>query len=201
MTQRTDIANIALSMLGEEPITSIEDETRIAQAVKTNYTIARDATLEAHEWSFATKRFEPSKLATAPLWGYSTQFALPPECLRLTAVERDFVASVPPQIRSGPRTRNQVDHVVEGRAILCNEDSIQCTGIFRIENEGLFSNLFVHAFAAKLAILVCYAVTESNSKFDRVGQMYEQFMREAKSRDGSQSSTRRMRNHSLRRVR
>lgn len=197
MTQRTDIANIALGMLGEAQITSIDDEnSRVATAIKINYNIARDATLEAYEWSFAKQQFKPSLLPDKPLWQYTYQYTIPPVILRVLEVERFPVGSGQPVLHEhghNSRPRRAVDHEVQGRLILTNYDPIYCTGIARIEQEGLFSNLFVHAFAAKLAMLVCYTVTESNSKFDRVTGLFGGFINEARSRDGQQSSTRRLR--------
>lgn len=203
MAQRTDIANIALSLLGEEAITSIDDEEdKKAGIIRVHYDVARDATLEAHEWSFAMERFSlDAPAAEAPVWGYSYRHKIPADILRVIAVEKDYSPSVPVQTNSGGRNRNQVNHVVEKGYILSDWSSIQCLGISRVEGEGAFSNLFTHAFACKLAIFCCYAITESNSKFQHVAQLYKGAMDEAKSRDGMQSSTRRMRNHSMRRAR
>ncbi len=200
MTQRTDIANIALGMLGEDPITSIDDDLDRAKAVKVNYAIARDATLEAHEWSFAITQFKPALLSEPPLWMYTHAFKIPAEILRVLAVER-YMGHAIGFDQDRRRRRHQADHEVQGRMILANEEEIFCTGIRRVEEEGLFSNLFCHAFAAKLAMLICYRITESNSKFDRVVGLYGGFIQEARSRDGMQSSTRRLRNDRYAKVR
>ena len=61
MSNRVDIANLSLTWMGANLITSLEDEAPEAQILKANYDLARDATLEAHEWSFAIKRFIPAK--------------------------------------------------------------------------------------------------------------------------------------------
>lgn len=205
MGQRTDICNIALVMLGEDQITSIDEDSGKAQALKVNYAIARDATLEAHEWSFAIRQFKPDLLADPPLWQYDLQYQIPADILRVLAVELPTFGKSAQLPYTGytdeRRVRNQVDHEVQGRLILCDRRDIYCTGIARVEEEGIFSNLFIHAFAAKLAVLCCYAITESNSKFDRAVGLYGGFIQEAKSRDGMQSSTRRLRQKRYARVR
>ncbi len=81
MTERVDIANLALTLLGEEPITSLEDDLKRAKVLKLHYAPARDATLEAFEWSFARKRFKPAKLLDVPLWGYDYAFEIPARLL------------------------------------------------------------------------------------------------------------------------
>ena len=198
MTDRIDIANIALTMLGEEPITSVDDDSKPARAIKLNYSIARDAALEAYEWSFAVRQFKPNKLVDPPLWMYEYAYEIPSDILRVLAVERTPVSQPVRQLDAeDSRLRRSVDHEVQGRKILTSWDPIYCTGIGRIEEEGLFSNLFCHAFAAKLAMLICYSITESNSKFDRVTGLFGGFIQEARSRDGQQSSTRRLRSTRL----
>jgi hypothetical protein len=199
MTERVDIANIALSLLGQNEIESLEDSGKAATQMKLHYTIARDATLEAYEWTFAMTRFIPNALEDPPLWGWEFAFPIPVDVLRVLQVDRNTATAA--VIRDNRQQRNQVDHVVEGKEILTNENPIYCTGIKRIEQEGMFSNLFAHAFAAKLAFLTCYAITESHGKLDRIAGIYKGFITEAKTRDGMQSTTRRMRTRSLSRVR
>lgn len=199
MSIRIDIVNIALSMLGSKAITSIEDDSTEARVMKTNYIIARDATIEAYEWSFAIKRFTPAKSTEPPIWGFGSAFPIPSDILRVLQVDLDSLR--PSTSRNTREHRNQVYHVVESGSILCDEDNIFCTGLRRVDDEGIFSNLFAHAFAAKLAVLCCYAITESNTKFRAVLAMYTGFIKEAKSRDGQQGSTRRLRGDWFRRVR
>lgn len=203
MSERIDIANIALTLLGEEPITSVDDDSKTALAIKNNYDVARDAALEAYEWSFAITQFKPALNEAPPLWMYDYAFDIPSNILRVLAVESQpsFRGSDVLDNVSGLRHRHQVDHEVQGRQILTSCNPIYCTGIKRIDQEGLFSGLFIHAFAAKLAMLICYAVTESNSKFDRMAALFGGFIQEARSRDGQQSSTRRVRHNRALRVR
>ena len=199
MTERVDVVNIALSLLGQNEIESLEDSGKAATQMKLHYAIARDATLEAYEWGFAIERFVPNPLETGPLWGWENAFPIPAGILRVLEVDRNSATRA--VLRDSRQERNQVDHVVEGRNILANESVIHCTGISRVEQEGLFSNLFIHALAGKLAILTCYAITESHGKLDRISAIYGGFISEAKTRDGMQHTTRRMRTRSLSRVR
>ena len=198
MSARIDIVNIALTMLGAEPITSLEDEAPEARLMKVHYYIARDSTLEAHEWSFAIERFVPAKAAAAPAWGWAYQFPIPSNIIRVLTVER---VSASQMVATNRHTRHQVDHVVEGRNILATEGTIYCTGIRSIDDEGIYTNLFSTAFACRLAMMTCLAITESSTKFKEMAVMYAGAIREASSRDGQQGTTRRMRKDQLRRVR
>ena len=155
MSVRIDVCNYALGLLGESEINGIEDDSDKARTHKTFYYIARDATLEVSEWTFATRRFLPAKSTTAPEWGWASLFPIPSDIVRLTQVDKNWTASGG-YLYDVQQDRNPVDHVVEyvdgvGRAILCNEDEIYCKGVRRIEDEGIYSPLFVEAFSCKLA--------------------------------------------------
>jgi len=187
--------------LGESEINSIEDDSDKARTLKTFYYIARDATLEIAEWTFATRRFLPAKSTTAPEWGWSALFPIPSDIIRLTQVDKNWTESGG-YAYGVQQDRNPVDHVVEyvegvGRAILCNEDEIFCKGVRRIEDEGIYSPLFVEAFACKLAYLAALPITESNQKQQAMMGLFGQASKDAKSRDGMQNTTRRMRNRTL----
>jgi len=84
---------------------------------------------------------------------------------------------------------------------MTDEDSIVCTGIRRIEDEGIFSPLFDLAFAAHLATFLAYALTDSDGKFNAASALYTLKIQEAKSRDGLQGGSSRIRNRSLQNVR
>ncbi len=198
MSARIDIVNFGLSLLGADAITSLEDDSSEAITMKNFYYIARDAVLEETDWTFATKRFLPAKSTSDPEWGWSSAFPIPSDILRVTQVDRNWTTSTG---LSDTRVRNPVAHDVEGREILCDENVIYCKGIRRISDEGIYSSLFVEAFSVKLAMFACYPITESNRKMEIIAALYTSVIKTAKSRDGLQSSTRRMRNQVLSRAR
>jgi hypothetical protein len=194
--ERVDIANMALSWLGESPITSIDDETDRANQIQINYVPARDATLEAHNWTFAIERFIPAINAVAPVYGAGVAFDIPPQILRVIAVDdNDAVGNA--TFTNKINARVQIDWQLEGDKIICNEAVIYCRGVRRIEEEGRFSPLFVHAFAAKLAFLLAQSITSDPNIAQNVYGMYEQFILEAKSRDGLQGRSMRIRNRQM----
>lgn len=201
MSIRIDVCNFALTVLGEQPITSIEDESDRARTLEALYYIARDSALEEAEWTFATRRFLPALSSTAPEWGWENAFPIPSDIVRVTQVDKNWTTTNN-YMYDVNQDRNPVDHVVEyvngvGRAILCNEEEVFCKGIRRIEDEGIYSPLFVEAFGCKLAYLAADAITASNTKTQIALTLYTDAIRKAKSRDGMQNTTRRMRNRTL----
>lgn len=196
MTERVDIANMALSWLGEEEITSLEDQSKRALQMKINYIPARDATLEAHDWSFAIKRFIPAKLETPPVYGAAYAFSIPSDILRVISVDTQDTL-VHAAFNTPINSDEQVDWVFEDRMIICNEDAVSARGIRRVQDEGKFSPLFVQAFAAKLASLTALNLTGSAEIQGNMFNLFVLAIKEAKTRDGLQGRSRRIRNRSL----
>ena len=194
--ERVDICNMALSWLGESPITSIDDETDRANQLQINYVPARDATLEAHNWTFAIQRFIPAINSVDPVYGAGQAFDIPPQILRVIAVD-DNDAKGNATFTNKINAREQIDWQLEGDKIICNKEVIYCRGVRRIEEEGRFSPLFVHAFAAKLAFLLAQNITSDPNIAQNAYGMYEQFILEAKSRDGLQGRSMRIRNRQM----
>lgn len=201
MATKIEIINLALSMLSANLLSSTGDDSDEARLANLHYDPARDATLEAQEWSFAIKRFQPAKTDEAPLYGYGNAFTVPSEILRVVACDR--VTNPPSGLMQDISVYQpeQIDWVMEKRLILTDEDVVYARGIERITAEGQFSPLFVHAFAAKLAVLMAYTLTQSNQIMQNAAALYEQFIAEAKSRDGLQGRSRRIRQKQLLRSR
>lgn len=204
MSVRIDIVQYALALIGESEINSIEDDSDKARTMKTFYYIARDATLEVAEWTFATRRFNPARSSIVPEWGWSFAYPIPSDILRVTEVDRDIIGQT--VVTDTALRRNSIPHVVEyvngiGKAILCNEDPIFCRGVRRIEDEGIYSSLFVEAFAAKLAYLAALPITSSNQIQRAMLALHVGLVRDAKSRDAMQNTARRVRSDSLSRAR
>jgi hypothetical protein len=197
MTERVDIVNQALSWLGEELVTSLEDDSDEAHIMSVNYVPARDATLEAHDWSFAIMRFIPPLNATPPVYGAGMAFDIPTNILRVISVDDPKTANNIGSYTPTINTKEQLDWVFENRQIICNQEVIHCRGIRRIEQEGLFSPNFVQAFAAKLAFLTALSLTSSAEIQGNMMALYESFILIAKSRDGLQGRSKRFRSRTL----
>ena len=197
MTERVDIAKQALSFLGAGEITSLEDGSDNALAIAVHYETSRDATLEAHDWSFAIERFIPPMNAKAPVYGAGMAFDIPTNILRVISVDDPNTANNVGSRTPTINTKEQIDWVFENRQIICNQEVIHCRGIRRIEQEGLFSPNFVQAFAAKLAFLTALSLTSSAEIQGNMMALYENFIQIAKSRDGLQGRSKRFRNRTL----
>ena len=201
MTTKTEIVNLSLAMISANLITSLDDDSDEARLANLNYSVARDATLESQEWTFAVKRFKPAKDKEIPLFGYGVQFTVPSEILRVLTCDRlgDIPANmIDPEVIT---QYDQIDWILEDGKILCNQTVVFARGVRRVTEEGKYSALFIHALAAKLGMLMAFPLTQSNTIFEKAAALYGAFLSEAKTRDGIQGRSRRIRNKSLLRSR
>lgn len=150
MASAVDIVNLALALLGEDAtVSSISPPEGSAQAEHCArfYPIARNALLEMHDWSFATKRIALQLLDTDELpdtWEYA--YAYPNLCLRpLRVLEADY-------IDDNDKRPFEVEALQDGtRVIFTNTEDANVVYIAAITDTTKFSGLFVNALARLLA--------------------------------------------------
>ena len=122
--------------------------------------------------------------------------------MRVTFVLRSIGSSalLPIPYYDFPEEQNAA-HVIEGNKILTNDDPIYCLGIRTMDDEGGYSPLFTEAFAAKLAYLSALAIGSSVAKQNQALALHTGLIKSAKSRDGMQNTTRRLRTRVLQQAR
>lgn len=176
MASKTDIANRALTKLGEDRITDLLDDTERARTINSLYGICRDAELRAHVWNFAVKRIKLPRLVSAPDFGFSFQYQLPSDLVKLVQVNDWWYW----RGNSDYYTGSNAEFQVEGRLILTDYDApLPIRYIASIDDPGLYDSLFVESFACRLAIECCERLTQSNTKMQSVQQQYVAAIREA----------------------
>lgn len=175
-----DIANRALVKIGEQRITSFDDDNKASRAVKALYPTVRDSELRKHRWNFATKRAQLAALATAPAFGFDYAYQLPSDCLRV-----DFVGDFYPGVDlSDYRNADSSEWRVEARTILTNLSApLNLRYGARITDPTQFDAMFVEALAAKLAIELADVLTQTGTRKEQAKADYQDAMRTARSLD------------------
>lgn len=143
-----DVCNMALDRLGEDPITSLTDEIKTAEACNRNYEQARDEVLQAWNWSSARSRKDLTADTTAPVWGWDYRYALPsnPYCLRLISIEKDY------------------KYTLEGRYILTDkDDGLNILYTKRITDPAELDPFLAKAIALRLASDICRHIVPSTT--------------------------------------
>ena len=174
MPSETEIASNALTKLGAQTITSIaDDDTQRARLCRAYYPNVRDAVLRAYPWRCATKRANLALHADDPIGDdWDNQFLLPvlPYCLRILKVDN-----------------GDIPYTLEGRYILCNEESLYLKFIYRVTDPGLFDSLLQEAIECRLAAELAYPVTGSPTLIKAMWELYEAKLREARTIDGMEA--------------
>ena len=161
MASQVDICNLALTAIGHKTIASIDEQTEGARKCAVYYQQAVDETLRAYNWNCATARASLAQETATPVFGYSYQYALPNDCLRVLQLER-----------------LDLEFKVEGKKLLTNESSAKILYIRRI-GAGEMDPLLVGAVAARLAYELAYAISNNRGLAELMLQVYEQKKLEA----------------------
>lgn len=162
MASSVDIANSALTKLGAKRIMSLSDNQKEAREINAIFELRRDYLLRCYNWSFAMMRAELSALVTTPEWGYTLEYQLPTDCLRVVQVN-DFWDV--PGYADYLNSPDEEMYRIEGRTIRTNLGApLKVRYIRKVTNSGEFDAAFNEVFACDLAFNTAEALTQSNSK-------------------------------------
>lgn len=199
-TSETSICNAALRLIKGGRIDSLDEQSTIASDCKEIYPVARDAVLCAHPWNFATKRATLTLTNETPLGSeYSYKYTLPtnPYCLRVIRIPEQVYNMTDPYTTTtykniGYAYNGLVDNTyrIEGRSLVTNLTGVVIEYIARETNAGLFPPYFSELLAARIALDLPYSVSGSVSLADRIDNLYQKRLRDAKSIDGQEGTYR-----------
>ena len=152
----TEVANLALGLVGNDRIGALTDQTNPARTASIFYSFARSQTLLDGAWNFATANAVLSKLPACSNPEYASEFQLPPECLKVQ------------KINNGSSQK----FCVEGDRLFCDLNEVSIKFTKDVANAGLFSHEFVGAMAVNLASMICWRLTQNQTRTDRLKDEY-----------------------------
>lgn len=162
MATQKEICNIALGLLGAEPIDSISDNTRVAKCCLTFYESTKLNLLRSHNWNFAMKRATVNSSAT-PAFEYKYAVTKPTDYLRIVSFYN----------YSGSFKE-------EGGSILLNQSSAQINYIRSDVTEADFDPSFAVCLASKLAHVMCYQITQSGTLVPSMEKIHKDDLAQAR---------------------
>lgn len=164
------IANMALGVIDEAPIDSLDDDHKAARLCNLHYDLTREAELSKHVWNFAISSDEitGTDLETGPAtlnWSYD----LPADCLRVL-----------------PLTHNGEPHGVpiswrqEGSVILSDQDSPRkIRYIANLTDPDDWDALFTDVLVAALAVRIALPLTHKAGMLQLAQQAYDRALEAA----------------------
>jgi hypothetical protein len=170
MATLVSISNLALSYLGHNTISSMDQGTEAARKCQLMLQPAIDATLRAYNWNCAAERATLALSGSTPTFGWDFKYVIPNDCLRVIRMDEISYA-----------------FKVEGRFLLTNESPANILYIKRIL-VGEMDPLLTQAIAARLAMDLAFPLTNSNSLQDAMAKLYAFKMEEAISIDAQEGT-------------
>ena len=179
----TEVANEVLTLLGDQAITVLTEDSDRARAINRLYTPTLDQALRAHDWNFARMRANLARIAAVPEFGYNYMYQLPQEPLCLRVLTTNLTATQAWEIE----TYVTADATAQYRAILTDAASLEIRFIARITSPTLWDALFADAFVHELAWRAAYPISKSATLRDSFERAVVLKWRQARSVDGLES--------------
>lgn len=175
MADYVTIANLALSLLGEnDQLRDPDQDGHAARSVRAVWWQVRRAVLRDHPWNFAMARHMLPASATIVPIGWDRAFPLPDNCVRLVEILSPAISVA--------------DYALEGGAILCDAPGplgVRC--VMDVEETSRWDDLFVDAFAAKLAWQIADRITGDRGRRQDMERAYMAALNRAKGVDAKEN--------------
>ena len=169
MASIVDICNGALNQLGASTILTLTEDSKNARLCNARYTQVRDSVFRSHPWNCLQKRLQLAADTATPAWGFTKQYTLPADCLRvLTILDYD------------------ADYKIEGRKILTDNSTMKILYISRIEDPNEYDELLRETLSAALAADIAYAITSSNPTATNMFNLFQSKLKEARFVDSTE---------------
>ena len=169
MASIVDICNGALNQLGATTILSLTEDSKNARLCNSRYTQVRDALFRSHPWNCLQKRIELAADSVAPAWGFSYQYTLPADCLRLLVI-LDYDSN----------------YKVEGRKVLSNTSSMKILYVARVTDPNEYDELLRETLSAALGADIAYGVTSSSPVTQNMYTLFQNKLRDARFVDSTE---------------
>lgn len=172
-----EIENLALQMLGAQPLISLNDVSNSCRQANLAFLPTVNAELRAHRWKFSIVRVNLPQLNETPANGiYTNVFQIPADNLRILNVG-DWD---PGTDMSDYRYRTVAEYSIENDTILTNYAApLSLRYITSALNPGQFDPCFVLVVAARIAWRICEAVTQSETKRQLAMKEYDAALKDA----------------------
>lgn len=171
MVSEVEICNRALVELHANPITSLADESEEGVACNATYDQLRDEVLRAHPWNFAIEQKKLQQNADAPLFDFNAAYNLPEDCLRVLRIDTRYYR-----------------FKIKGRELHTDAPGVNIEYIKKETDTTKFDPMFVTALVIRLKASLANPLTGSVQAASNYFVEYEQFLKDAKRRDGQEGT-------------
>lgn len=175
MAGDTDVANVAITLVGGTRITSLTDGSTNANRVNDIYAEVRDDLLRSHNWNFATKKLKLAQSATAPAFEFDYAYPVPSDWLKNVSAHNNDGAYGTIFYRT--------EFVGTQRCICTSADEVYLRYIYRVTDPNLMAPDFRRAFELALARDLAIPIASSNVIQEKYARAAEKKLAAARSID------------------
>jgi hypothetical protein len=173
------IANIAIDILDDNPLTALDQSGVVAGFMHRNFGPARDWLLETYPFHFALARALLPEDGSPPPFGWQYAYTLPADCLRPL-----------PLRQNGDWNGTRIPHEIESGKILCNvAGPLPFRYIAKRTNAAQFPPIFARLLSCRLALLGAMNITGKGTYFDKASKLYNEAVEAARLTDTLESGT------------
>ena len=169
MASVVQICNSALNQLGASSITALTEDSKNARLCNERYETIRDAVYRSHPWNCLVKRVQLAQDSDTPAWGFTYQYTLPSDCLRVLQI-KDYNS----------------DYKIEGRKLLIDESDVYLIYIAIETDVNQLDILLRETISAGLAQDIAYAITSNLQVTKLMAEKYQAKLSEARHTDASE---------------
>jgi len=169
MASVIQICNSALNQLGASSITALTENSKNARLCNERYETVRDAVFRSHPWNCLIKRVQLAQDTDTPAWGFTYQYTLPSDCLRVLQI-KDYDA----------------DYKIEGRKLLINVSEVYLLYLAQITDVNELDVLLRETISAGIASDIAYAITSNLQVAKLMTEKYGLKLAEARHTDASE---------------
>jgi len=148
----TSICNIALIALGEDPITSLADNTKRAILCNARYDQIRRSTLRAHSWNCAKKQAQIAAATVGPLFDWQSRYPLPADFIRF--------------YRESNEQDLDIWDVMDGYIYTNTTGSLNCLYVYDLQDATKMDPLLVDSIAFDIAVELGLPLTQNSTRVE-----------------------------------
>lgn len=162
----TGIYNIALIELGENPITSADEQSGRAILCNARYADSRQAVIRMHPWGCCKKLAQLGASPVAPPFDWGVQYPLPADYIRI-----GYVAD------TDGRQIDDAKWEVVGNMLMTDEGApLNVLYYFDLQDTTRFDALMVQAIGLQLALNVAPVLVRDDAKLARIQKKFDDTM-------------------------
>jgi len=182
MSTKLEIMNLALSHLGVKNIASVTAENEQARKCVQFYEVAKQETLKAHTWNFATKISTLALISDEETPGWEFVYQRPSNCLFI----RKLITEEGEVDPDNPEKFKEIIASGNLQGIATNLEDAYMEYTFDVVDTTFFGPTFVKALSYKLAMEMAVSLTGKSDLVTAMGNFFNYHIAEAERLDSTE---------------